>query len=424
MTLSFTIRLAHAAAKILAPMGGMVLIGKDTRVSGYMLESALEAGFVAAGVNVRLVGPMPTPAIAYLTQKFKCDFGVVISASHNLYADNGIKFFDALGSKLSDEKEAQIEALLAEEALTVHSDHLGRAKRIDDAGILYQQFCKDAVGDDLNLEGLKLVVDCAHGANYKVAPQLLSQLGADVIPIGCSPNGRNINLGCGSTHPELLSLTVQGVRAHAGIAFDGDGDRLVMVNHRGEVVDGDQLLYILALGRKAAGQLTGPVVGTLMTNLGLERALVARGIAFERAQVGDRYVLERLKATGGILGGETSGHMLILDKATTGDALMSALEVLKVMVTQGQTLADLTKGLTKYPQILKNVRTGKRIALDQPLIADAVEKATQQLAQRGRIVLRASGTEPLIRVMVEGEDMQEVTAIAEHLAHVVAQAAV
>jgi len=423
MTVSFAIRLAHAAAKVLAPTGGTVLIGKDTRVSGYMLESALEAGFVAAGVNVRLVGPLPTPAIAYLTQRFKCDFGVVISASHNGYADNGIKFFDGQGSKLSDEREAQIEKRLEEPAETVHSDHLGRAKRIDEAGLLYQQFCHSAVGESLSLEGLKLVVDCAHGASYKVAPQLLAQLGADVIPIGCSPNGRNINAGCGSTHPELLSVTVQGVRAHAGIAFDGDGDRLVMVNHRGEIVDGDQLLYILALGRKARGTLQGPVVGTVMSNLGLEKSLKEKDIPFERVAVGDRYVLERLKQSGGVLGGETSGHLLLLDRATTGDALVNALEVLKEMVDQRKTLAQLTETMPKFPQVLKNVRTKQPIALDAPALQQAVKVAEGQLQDRGRIVLRASGTEPVIRVMVEGEDMTEVSAIAQTLADVVAELA-
>lgn len=423
MTVSFTIRLAHAAARVLAPTGGTVLIGKDTRVSGYMLESALEAGFVAAGVHVRLVGPMPTPAIAFLTQKLKCDFGVVISASHNQYEDNGIKFFDAHGCKLSDEREAQIEALLTQAPQTVHSDQLGRAKRVEDAGNWYKQFCQDAVGEALNLDGLKLVVDCAHGANYKLAPQLLAQLGADVVPIGCSPNGRNINVGCGSTHPELLSLTVKGVRAHAGIAFDGDGDRLVMVNHRGDIVDGDQLLYVLASGRQAAGTLKGPVVGTVMTNMGLERALAAKGIAFERAPVGDRYVLERLKATGGMLGGESSGHLLLLDRASTGDALINALEILNLMVTGGQTLAKLTEGLRKYPQVLKNVRTAKPIALDGPELSLAVKRAETSLGARGRIVLRASGTEPLIRVMVEGEDLAEVTQIADTLVGVVAELA-
>jgi len=420
MTVSFAIRLAHAAARVLAPAGGTVLIGKDTRVSGYMLESALEAGFVAAGVNVRLVGPLPTPAIAYLTQRFKCDFGVVISASHNPYADNGIKFFDGVGSKLSDEREAHIEQLLAEPAQTVHSDQLGRAKRIEDAGLLYQQFCHAAVGEGLSLEGLKLVVDCAHGASYKVAPQLLAQLGADVIAVGCSPNGRNINAGCGSTHPELLSVTVQGVRAHAGIAFDGDGDRLVMVNHRGEIVDGDQLLYILALGRKARGTLTGPVVGTVMSNLGLEKSLREKNIPFERVAVGDRYVLERLKQTGGVLGGETSGHVLILDRTTTGDALINALEVLKEMVEQRKTLAQLTEAMPKYPQVLKNVRTKSKLSLEAPELQQAVASANEQLKDRGRIVLRASGTEPVIRVMVEGEDMAEVSAIAQSLADVVA----
>ena len=325
MTVEFALRLASAAARVLAPQGGTALVGKDTRVSGYMFEAALEAGFVAAGVDVNLIGPLPTPGIAYLTQRVGCSFGGVISASHNLYDDNGIKFFDGQGAKLSDEDEARIEAELDNPPVTQHSRGLGRASRVDRSRQQYQEFCASTLPSGVSLEGMKIVIDCANGAGYKVAPRILADLGADIVPIGCSPNGRNINDGCGSTSPDLLQLTVAGVRANVGIALDGDGDRLVMVDHLGRAVDGDQLLYVMASARKAAGTLQGPVVGTVMSNLGLEIALREQGIAFHRAQVGDRYVMAKMRETGAQLGGETSGHILTLDKTTTGDAIVAAI---------------------------------------------------------------------------------------------------
>jgi phosphoglucosamine mutase len=424
MTADFALRLASAAARVLAPRGGRALIGKDTRVSGYMFEAALEAGFVAAGMDVLLVGPLPTPGIAYLTRELGADLGVVISASHNPFDDNGIKFFDRDGAKLPDRVEEEIEARLEEPAITRESTDLGRAKRVETAPEQYQAFCAGTVPRDLRLDGLKIVIDCSHGAAYKVAPRVLSALGAEIVPIGCSPNGRNINDGCGSTAPELLQLTTRGVRADLGIALDGDGDRVLMVDHEGALVDGDQLLYILATAWHGAGELRGPVVGTLMTNFGLERALRERGIDFRRAKVGDRYVLELLKECGGTLGGETSGHLLCLDKTTTGDGLVSALQVLAVMKRSGRTLAELSRAMPRYPQKLVNVRVAQRVDPGQsPPIRSAVAEAEAILGARGRVVLRASGTEPVIRVMVEGEDGDEVNRLAESLADRVRAAA-
>ena len=417
MTAEFALRLASAAAHVLAPRGGSVLIGKDTRVSGYMFESALEAGFVAAGMDVLLVGPLPTPGIAYLTRVHGADAGVVISASHNPYDDNGIKFFDGNGSKLSDEIEAAIEARLAEPAVTRESESLGRAKRVENALDAYKNFCRSTLPPDLRLDGLKIVIDCSHGAAYKVAPRVLSELGAEIVPIGCSPNGRNINHNCGSTRPELLQMTTQGVRADVGIALDGDGDRLMMVDHAGNLVDGDQLLWILASAWRHSGQLSGPVVGTLMSNLGLQRGLEALGVEFRRAKVGDRYVLEMLRQTGGCLGGETSGHLICLDKTTTGDGLISALQVLCVVKQSGKTLAELAAGMDRYPQTLVNVRVKQKIDLATAApVQAAVAKAESQLGTRGRIVLRASGTEPVVRVMVEGQDEAEVARLADEIA--------
>ncbi len=424
MTVDFALQLASAAARVLAPNGGTVLVGKDTRVSGYMFESALEAGFVAAGVNVMLIGPLPTPGIAYMTKRFECSFGVVISASHNSFEDNGIKFFDAQGGKLNDEIEAQIEALLDSPPITRESHQLGFARRVDKSRTHYQDFCAGSIPKGVNLSGVKVVIDCAHGAGYKVGPRILADLGAEIIPLGCSPNGRNINLHCGSTSPELLQHTVPGVRAHVGVALDGDGDRLVMVDHLGRVVDGDQLLYVLATARHAAGQLPGPVVGTVMSNLGLEHALQKQGIEFRRAKVGDRYVLEMLRETGGVLGGETSGHLLCLDRTTTGDAMISALQVLAVMQQTGKSLAELVAPMPKYPQIMENVRVAHKIDTDrsEPIQA-AVRKAEVQLAGSGRVVLRPSGTEPVIRVMVEGRDEKLVRQLVKDLVQVVAAAA-
>ena len=424
MTVDFALRLASAAARVLAPSGGTVLIGKDTRLSGYMFEAALEAGFTAAGANVLLAGPLPTPAVAYLCRRLGADFGIVISASHNLYYDNGIKIFAAGGEKLSDEQEAAIEALLDEPPLTLESNALGRARRVDDARVDYQEFCKQMLCEGADLSRFKLVVDCAHGAAYKVAPRVLAELGAEIIPIGCSPNGRNINQGCGSTQPELLTTTVRGVGACMGIALDGDGDRCVLVDERGELVDGDQLLYVLARDAQARGELRGPVVGTVMSNLGLEQALGALGIPFLRAAVGDRYVMAVLKEHGGQLGGETSGHLINLAKTSTGDGLATALQVLAVMQQTGEPLSALVAGMQRLPQVMINVRVARRIDVDgTPAIQSAVSEVEAELGKRGRVVLRASGTEPVIRVMVEAVDAGEAQALAERLADTVRAAA-
>jgi phosphoglucosamine mutase len=424
MTVDFALRLASAAARVLAPNGGTVLIGKDTRLSGYMFEAALEAGFVAAGVNVMLIGPLPTPGIAFLTRKFECSFGVVISASHNLYDDNGIKFFDAEGGKLSDEIETAIEAELDRGPITRSSKDLGRATRVDKSRRFYQDFCAESLPKGMTLDGMKLAVDCGHGAGYKVVPRTLADLGAEIIPLGCSPNGRNINDGCGSTSPELLQLTVPGVRAAAGIALDGDGDRLVMVDGLGRKVDGDQLIYIIATARKRAGTLRGPVVGTVMSNLGLEVALRQQGIEFRRAQVGDRYVLAMLRQHGGEVGGESSGHILLLDKTTTGDALMAGLQVLAVMRETGQSLAELAAGMERFPQTMINVKVVKRFdPKTVPEVQEALEKVSKHLGDDGRVVLRPSGTEPVIRVMVEAREETDTMRCAEEIAAVVRRVA-
>jgi phosphoglucosamine mutase len=423
MTAEFALRLASAAARVLAPNGGTVVIGKDTRVSGYMFESALEAGFVAAGMDVVLLGPIPTPAIAHMTHSLDADLGVVISASHNPFDDNGIKFFDGNGRKLSDELELQIEAFLDEPAITRQSEELGTASRVDTARSQYQWFCLSTVPESMSLDGVKIVLDCSHGAAYKVAPRVLSQLGADLIAIGCSPNGFNINKDCGSTQPELLQATVKGVGADLGIALDGDGDRLLMVDSDGNLLDGDHILYLLASHRHAKGTLKGPVIGTLMSNLGLEVSLKEKGIEFFRANVGDRYVLEMMHEKGGEVGGETSGHMLVLDKTTTGDGLVSALQVLDIIAETGKTLQELVAGMPQYPQTLINVRTESKVDLEAPAIQAGVQALEAQLGERGRVVLRASGTEPVVRVMVEGQDHDEVVALAEQLADVVSAAA-
>jgi phosphoglucosamine mutase len=422
MSAEFALRLASAAAQVLVPDGGKVLIGKDTRLSGYMFESALEAGFVAAGTDVLLLGPLPTPGIAYLTKLFEANLGVVISASHNPYQDNGIKFFDAAGAKLSDDVEKQIEKVLKKPAITLDSTRLGQAKRIDSALIQYQEFCASTFPDDLDLDGVKVVFDGANGAGYKVGPRTLNELGADVITIGCSPNGRNINAGCGSTEPDLLQKTVPAVEAAVGIALDGDGDRVVMVDEQGDLLDGDQLLYILAIARKQDGTLKGPVVGTVMSNLGLEHALARNEIEFRRASVGDRYVLEALRETGGIVGGETSGHLICLDKTTTGDGIIIALQILAIMKRSGKPLSELAAGMSRYPQEMLNVKTDKRLdPATSEVIQKAVAEAENELAETGRVVLRASGTEPVIRVMVEGENEHQVLDLAKKLASVVAE---
>ncbi len=425
MSPDFVLRLGRAAGRVLAPDGGgKVVIGKDTRSSGYMFESALEAGFSAAGMNIRLLGPMPTPAIAYLTRTFRAEAGVVISASHNPYYDNGIKFFGKDGRKLPDAVEEAIERELAKPFATVESDRLGVARRVEDAAGRYTEFCKASVPYGLGLGGLDVVLDCANGATYRVAPQVLDDLGARVTVIGASPDGLNINAACGSTQPDALVERVRAQGAHVGIALDGDGDRVVMVDEAGSVVDGDELLFIIAGARQRQDALTGPVVGTVMSNLGLEQALVAQGVDFRRAKVGDRHVLAMLDELGGILGGEASGHLICLDRTTTGDGIIAALQVLQVMVETGRPLSELRKGMTKFPHHLVNVRVEERFdPLSVEEIATAVGGAETRLGADGRVLLRASGTEPLIRVMVEGADAALVAELAEELAATVGRVA-
>jgi phosphoglucosamine mutase len=401
-------------------LGGRVLIGKDTRISGYMFESALEAGLVAAGVNIRLLGPMPTPGIAYLTRTLRAVAGIVISASHNPYEDNGIKFFSADGDKLPDEVELAIEEEIERPLRTVGPAELGKVKRVDDARGRYIEFCKSTIPASMSLKGLKLVVDCAHGATYDVAPYVFEELGASVEAIGIEPDGFNINHGVGSTRPETLMEAVLRERADAGIAFDGDGDRVVMADRHGRLVDGDQLIYIIAKSRLERGGLQGEVVGTLMSNLGLEHALRRLGVGFARAKVGDRFIMERLKRDGGILGGEPSGHIICRDRTTTGDGIISALQVLAALALSGRTLEELAGEVEKYPQQLVNVRLPEqRPIVDVPEVRDAVTSAERELDGRGRVLLRASGTEPLIRVMVEGNDEALVASIVSRLADVV-----
>lgn len=423
MTPEFVLKLGWAAGKVLCnDSNNLVLIGKDTRISGYMLESVLEAGLSAAGVNSRLLGPMPTPGIAYLTRTLRASAGIVISASHNPYYDNGVKFFSTDGTKLPDEIEKQIEAELDKPLTTVSSDQLGKAERIKDAAGRYIEFCKSTIASRIRFNNLKVVVDCAHGATYHIAPDVFRELGAQVISIGSEPNGLNINEKCGATSPKQLRMAVIEHQADLGIAIDGDGDRLIMVDSNGEVVDGDELLYIIAVDRQRKKKLQGGVVGTLMSNLGLEHALKHQNIEFRRAAVGDRYVLEMLKNHGWLLGGESSGHIICLDRTTTGDAIVSALQVMAVLVEQGQTLGEAKQGMAKYPQTLVNVPVDKKIDLDACNgIKQAVSDAEGQLADSGRVLLRPSGTEPLIRVMVEGVDGPQVKMLAEQIASVVSQ---
>jgi len=424
MSADFVLRLGRAAGRVLAPKsGGRVLIGKDTRISGYMFESALEAGFAAAGVGVRLLGPMPTPGIAYLTRAFRADAGVVISASHNPFDDNGIKFFSREGKKLPDEVELQIEAELEQPFGTVASASLGKAERIDDAAGRYIEFCKSTVPFGLNLRGMKIALDCAHGAAYQVAPAVLAELGATVHAIGVRPDGLNINDGFGSTAPRALQETVIEHDCDVGIALDGDGDRLVMADRRGELVDGDELTFIIACARKDAGELKGPVVGTLMSNLGLAQALAQRGIGFERAMVGDRHVLALLEEKGGVIGGESSGHIICLDRTTTGDGIVAALQVLARISASGRLLGELRGGMQKYPQKLVNVRTERKVDLGSAAVAAEVAAVERALGQTGRVLLRASGTEPVVRVMVEGQDEREVEQHAQRIAEAVRLAA-
>ena len=425
MTPEFVLKLGYAAGKILAnDSHGLVLIGKDTRISGYMLESSLQAGLSAAGVDIKLVGPMPTPAIAYLTRTLRASAGIVISASHNPYYDNGLKFFSGKGQKLGDEIELAIEAEMDKPLEVVSSDKLGKAERITDATGRYIEFCKSTIPTADALHGLKVVVDCANGATYSSAPYVFQELGAEVITIGASPDGLNINEDCGATSPKRLRDAVLSNKADLGIALDGDGDRLIMADHKGEIVDGDEALYIIADGWHKEDLLQGGVVGTLMSNLGLEVGLQRFGIPFKRAKVGDRYVMEHLKAEGWKLGGESSGHIICLNRTTTGDGIVAALQVLHVMVTSGRSLHELKQGMQKFPQTLVNVPLENKIELDtSSLISAAVKDVESSLQDRGRVLLRPSGTEPLIRVMVEGEDLTQVTLYAEQIADAVRQAA-
>ena len=429
ITPDFVMRLGYAAGKVLLekiemPVGERpsVLIGKDTRLSGYMLESALEAGFAAAGVDVCLVGPIPTPAVAYLTRALRLQAGIVISASHNPYYDNGIKFFSAQGTKLPDEVELAIEDAIDQPMICVSPAELGRAKRIDDARGRYIEFCKSTFPNDLDLRGLKIVVDCAHGAAYQTAPDVFHELGAEVITIGAKPNGLNINDGFGATSPSALRDAVLAHQADLGLALDGDADRIQMVDAEGNLYDGDQLLYALVCSRAKKGAVAG-VVGTLMTNLALEHALGRLSVPFARAAVGDRYVVEMLHDKGWLFGGENSGHLLALDRHTTGDGVVAALQVLAALREVGGSLKTLLSGLTLYPQKLINVPMAKGFPWkDDPAIQSALLATEAKMAGRGRVLLRASGTEPLLRVMVEGEDAAEVLAAAQELANVVREA--
>ena len=422
VTADFMLRLGRAAGKVLAAGDSRsVVIGKDTRISGYMFESALEAGLAAAGANVALLGPMPTPAIAYLTRTLHACAGIVISASHNPFYDNGIKFFSAEGEKLPDETERAIEEELAQPFSTVASEKMGKATRIDDAAGRYIEFCKGTIPFEITLRGLKIVVDCANGATYKVAPAVFEELGAKVITVGVNPDGLNINEKCGSTYPEFVSQAVLEHGADLGIALDGDGDRVVMVNARGEVVNGDELLYILATDRQDKGLLQGGVIGTVMSNFGLELALKKRDIPFMRSPVGDRHVHKALVRNGWTLGGEASGHLLCLDRTSTGDGIVSALQVLEVMVSSGKGLAELTSDIQKLPQVMINVQTSKAITNleSSEKINTAVKLIEGQLGDTGRVILRPSGTEPLIRVTLEGSDEGQVKQLATELADVV-----
>ncbi len=422
----FFLKLGWAAGRALARDGhAKVVIGKDTRISGYMFEAALEAGLVAAGANVLMLGPIPTPAVAFLTRSLRADAGIVISASHNPHHDNGIKFFSAQGEKLSDAVEAAIELALDEPFTTVASEDLGKARRIEDAATRYAEFCKSTVDPGLTLSGMKLVLDCAHGATYAIAPALFSELGADVHAIGAAPDGLNINRDCGSMHMQGLSAQVRERRADLGIAFDGDGDRLQMVDADGRIVDGDDLLYLLALAWQRDGRLRGPVVGTLMSNFALERALTDRGLPFVRAKVGDRHVHQALIAGDGILGGEASGHLLCLDRVSTGDGIVSALQVLEALRRSGgASLREALAGFERLPQQTINVRVGNGARpAEAPAVVQALQEAREALAGRGRAFLRPSGTEPVVRVTAEADDAELMQSVLRDLAETVRAAA-
>lgn len=424
ITPDFMLRLGHAVGRVLKAQSASrkptVLIGKDTRLSGYMIESSLEAGFASAGVDVLLTGPLPTPGVAYLTRALRLDLGVVISASHNPHPDNGIKFFSARGEKLPDDWQAAVEAMLGEPPQWVDSSHLGRARRIDDASGRYVEFCKSTFDGDLSLKGLKIVVDAAHGAAYHVAPDVFHELGAQVSAIGCSPNGTNINDGYGATAPAELIRVVKEMNADYGIALDGDADRLQLVDGTGRLYNGDELLYAIVVDRQSRGQRIEGVVGTLMTNMAVELAFKARGIELVRARVGDRYVLEELVSRGWLLGGEGSGHLLALDRHTTGDGIVSALQVLQSVCRGGRALHQQLEGLNLFPQVLLNVRIDEREAgAPNPTLEREQSAARSELGPDGRILIRASGTEPVLRVMVEARD----AAVAQHWAHRLADAA-
>lgn len=414
----FALKLGWAIGKALAATGNAsVVIGKDTRLSGYMLEAALQSGLSAAGVSVRLLGPMPTPAVAHLTRAFHASAGVVISASHNPYYDNGIKFFGANGKKLSDDIEAEIEDWLDKPLVIDNFDDLGKSLRQEDARGRYIEFCKATFPYYLNLKDLKIVVDCANGAAYQVGPAVFRELGAEVITVACEPNGKNINADCGSTHPQALQAAVLINKADLGIAFDGDGDRIIMVDHTGSVVDGDEIIVMIAKARQQEGIDVGGVVGTVMSNMGMEVAIKAMGLEFVRAKVGDRYVMSALTKHGWVLGGEASGHIVCLDKTSTGDAIIAALQVLSALVQSGQTLHELRQGMSKFPQQLINVKIAQKSdPMQNEIIVAAVKDAESLLGERGRVLLRASGTEPVIRVMVEGESQQQITRICQQLA--------
>ncbi len=420
ITPEFVLKLGWATGRVFGQhAGSKVLIGKDTRISGYMLESALEAGLAAAGVDTHLLGPMPTPAIAYLTRTLHAQAGIVISASHNPHYDNGIKFFSAEGKKLPDDVEISIEQELDQEMTTVESGLLGKAFRVTDAAGRYIEFCKGATSWETSFKGMKIVVDCANGATYHIAPYVFEELGAEVMAIGDKPDGLNINAGVGSTYIDNLQKEVIANGADLGVALDGDGDRVIMVDGDGNVVDGDDILYIIAQARQNCGGLVGSVVGTVMTNLGLEHALADLGIGLERVQVGDRHIMERLEAEGWVLGGEPSGHIICLDRTTTGDGIVSALQVLSEVVRSGKSLSDLRKPVIKYPQELVNVRLENGVdVMGSVLMQEAVRDAESELSDRGRVLLRPSGTEPLIRVMVEGSDQGQVKQLSERLAEV------
>lgn len=419
ITADFMLRLGQAVGRVLRRSVDVpsVVIGKDTRISGYMIESALEAGFVSAGVNVRLSGPLPTPGVAYLTRALRQDLGVVISASHNPFQDNGVKFFSATGQKLSDAWEEEVEAALSEEPVWADSARLGKARRIDDASGRYIEFCKSTFAPELSLKGLRVVVDAAHGAAYHVAPDVFHELGASVSRLGCAPDGVNINEGVGATAPEALVREVRARSADYGIALDGDADRLLLVDGEGRIFNGDELLYVMAMDRLAQGEAVPGVVGTLMTNMAVELALRQRSISLVRAKVGDRYVLEELSARGWALGGEGSGHLLALDRHTTGDGIVSALQILQALRRSGRSLADLLQSVTLFPQVLLNVRLadGEDWQANR-ILAQCQRQVSERLGDHGRVLIRASGTEPVLRIMVEAREPEQARQAAEHLA--------